>query len=112
MNKVIDRLFGFLEDILKALRGDKSIHYEIKQRAESVKENKKFNDTRYCSWLAVNTGNTAATVYGIELLPGEGLSSQSIIQTNPGDFWTEPIDITVEAGGEIRLLRTLATPKR
>lgn len=112
MNKVIDRLFGFLEDILKALRGGGSVHYEIKQRAESVTENKRFNDTLYCSWLAVNIGNVAATVYGIELLPGEGLSSQSIIKTNPGDYWTEPIDITVESGGEIRLLRTLATPKR
>lgn len=112
MNKVIDRLFGFLEDILKALRGGGSVHYEIKQRAETVTKNERFNDTRYCSWLAVNIGNVAATVYGIELLPGEGLSSQSIIKTNPGDYWTEPIDITVESGGEIRLLRTLATPKR
>ena len=99
---------NILRSIFAFLRGG----YEIKHRAESVTGNRKFNDTRYCSWLAVNNGNTAATVYGIKLSPGEGLSSQSIIQTRPGDYWTEPIDITVEAGGEIRLLRTLATPKR
>lgn len=84
--------------------------YEIKQRAETITANTRLNDTKYCGWLAINIGTSAVTVYGVELLPGEGLSSQSIMQLSAADKWTEPIDIVVQPGGAVRMLRTLATP--
>lgn len=84
--------------------------YSIKARVETITANTRLTDTIYAGWLAVNIGTAAVSVYGIELLPGEGLSSQSIINMSPADKWTEPIDITVQPGGAVRLMRTIATP--
>lgn len=83
--------------------------YQIKQRAETITANTRLTDTKYCGWLALNIGTADVTVYGVTLAPGEGLSSQSIIQTTAADRWTEPIDITVQPGGAVRMLRTVAT---
>lgn len=85
-------------------------NYGIKLRAETITQNVTLTDTLYGGWLAQNIGSAPVTVYGIELLPSEGLSSQSIVQMNPGDLWQEPIVITVQSGGAVRLLRSLAKP--
>lgn len=79
-------------------------------RVETFTANARLNDNKYGAWLAVNTGTAPASVYGIELQPGEGLSSESICHLHLGDIWSEPIVITVQPGGAIRLLRSLATP--
>ena len=87
-------------------------NYGIKQRIETITSNIRLNDKKYGSWLAVNIGTAVAYVYGIPLQPGEGLSSKDICNLNPGDTWEEPIDIEVTTGAAIRLLRTIATPKK
>ena len=104
-------IIKILKDILKRITG-KNVAYSIKQRSETITANTRLNETQYYSWLAVNVGTANVTVYGIELQPGEGLSSQSIAQTSPGDLWQEPIDITIQTGGALRMLRALATPIR
>lgn len=85
--------------------------YGIKMRSETVTANKTFNEKQYGGWLAMNIGANPAKVYGIELQPGEGLSSESIMHLNPGDTWEEPIEIEITQPGAVRLLRTIATPK-
>lgn len=85
-------------------------NYGIKLRAETITQNVTLTDTVYGGWLAQNIGSAPVTVYGIELLPSEGLSSQSIVQMKPGDLWQEPIVITVQSGGAVRMLRSLAKP--
>ena len=85
-------------------------NYGIKLRAETITQNVTLTDTIYGGWLAQNIGSAPVTVYGIELLPSEGLSSQSIVQMNTGDLWQEPIPITVQSGGAVRLLRSIAKP--
>ena len=97
-----------LKSILDLLRGGQ--RYAIKQRTETFYEDARLNDKKYGSWLAVNTGTTVCKVYGIELQPGEGLSSQNICQLRPGDLWQDPIEIEVTAPGSLRMLRTIATP--
>lgn len=84
--------------------------YSIKQRAELITANKTLNDTIYYSWFAQNVGSAPVKVYGIELLPGEGLNSQSIAHTTPEDLWTQPIEIEVQPGGAVQLLRVQAMP--
>ena len=79
-------------------------------RAETITQNCKLTDKIYSGWLAQNIGSAPCSVYGIQLLPGEGLSSKDIVQLSTSDLWTEPIDITVQAGGAIRLLRALCNP--
>lgn len=83
--------------------------YSVKLRVETIAENMRLNETQYSSWLAVNIGTAAVTIYGYELQPGEGLSSQQIIHTTPADKWEEPIEITVQPGGMIRLSRSICT---
>ena len=112
MNDIFDKILEALQGIFNRLGGSQVIGYAIKQRAETITENTRLNENKYGGWLAVNTGTTICKVYGIELQPGEGLSSQSICQLRPGDRWEEPIDIEVIAPGSIRMLRTLATPIR
>lgn len=84
--------------------------YTTKLRAETIVESCMLNDTKYGSWLAQNIGTSPVTIYGIELLPGEGLSSDAICHLNPGDLWQEPIDIVVTPGGALRLLRSINKP--
>lgn len=84
--------------------------YGIKLRAETITQNVTLTDTIYGSWLAQNIGTAPVTVFGIELLPSEGLSSQSIIQMGANDLWQEPIVITVQSGGAVRLLRSIVKP--
>ena len=79
-------------------------------RAEDISENTRLNDIKYCSWFAINTGSTVVKIFGVTLNPGEGINSQAIIGTRPGDLWKEPIDIEITAPGKIRLLRTICTP--
>ena len=85
-----------------------TIIYKTKQRAETITANSRLNDTKYGSWKAVNIGTAPVTVYGIELQPGEGLN----YDLQPNEYWEEPIEITVQAGGAVRLLRRLCTPKK
>lgn len=101
-------MFDIVKKILDWLTGT----WTTKLRAETVTQTKRFNDTIYGGWLAVNIGNTEAKVYGIPLQPGEGLSSQSIVKMSPRDKWEEPIDIEIIQPGAVRLLRSVNTLKR
>lgn len=82
----------------------------VKLRAETITQNTTKTEKIYSGWLAQNIGSAPCSVYGVQLLPGEGLNSQSIVQMTADDIWTEPIDITVQPGGAIRLLRAQAAP--
>lgn len=106
-----DTIIELLEAIVTRLGGNKGVNRAVKMRAETITENCRLNETKYCGFLAINTGTTAVKVYGVELLPGEGLSSADIVHLEPGDTWTEPIDIEVTGGGSIRMLRPLETNK-
>lgn len=100
---MIDFIKGILETLKSFFKG-----YSIKLRSETVTANKRFNDTIYGGWLAVNIGTTDVRVYGITLKPGEGLSSQSIINMSPADKWEEPIEIEIPTQpGAVRLLRSV-----
>ena len=106
-------LFEYLDGIINAIKGRKTPHYSVKMRSEIITESKRLNDTRYCGWLAVNIGESGVVrIFNVPLQPGEGLSSQSIVNMQPGDVWSEPIDIQVEPGGKLQLLRTLASEIR
>lgn len=85
-------------------------NYGIKLRSETITQSCTLNDTIYGGWLAQNIGSAPVSVYGIELLPTEGLSSKDIVPMNPGDIWQEPISIVVQPGGALRLLRSIAKP--
>ncbi len=106
--KLLKRIADLISGITKRSFDKKG--YSVKLRAETVRENFRFNDTKYGGWLATNIGTAAVTVYGIELQPGEGISSQSIVNMSPADLWQEPIEITVQPGGAVRLLRSIGTP--
>ena len=80
------------------------VEYDVKQRAETIVADKTFNDTRYGS---INIGTVDVTVDGVTLAPGEGI--EHVLQ--PTQTWKEPIVITVQAGGAVRLLREINTPK-
>ncbi len=84
--------------------------HSVKQRAERITANTTLNETIYYSWFAQNVGSAPVSVYGIELLPGEGLNSQAIAHTTPEDLWTQPIEITVQPGGAVQMLRAQAMP--
>lgn len=84
---------------------------KISLRTETITENKRLTDNIYYSWFAQNIGSAPVSVYGISLLPGEGLNSQSIAQTSPEDIWNDPIEIVVQAGGAVRMLRASAITK-
>ena len=86
------------------------MNYSIKARVETITQNITLTDKNYCSWLAVNIGSVPVTIYGVQLLPSEGLCSKDIVAMNPGDFWEEPITITVQPGGALCLIRSIATP--
>ena len=100
----MEKIIQFFKSLLN------SRAYEINLRSETIRSNVRLNDTKYCSFYAVNSGNNNVKVFGVELQPGEGLNSQSIICTRPGDVWKEPIEIEITAPGEVRLLRTICTP--
>lgn len=82
--------------------------YSIKMRVETITANTRLTDTIYAGWMAVNIGTAAVSVYGVELLPGEGLDYTKALR--PCDKWTEPIEVTVQPGGAVRMMRMLATP--
>lgn len=84
----------------------KQIVYDVKMRAETIVANTRLNDKRYSGWKAINIGTADVTVDGVTLQPGEGIDHQ----LQPFETWTEPIDITVQTGGAVRLLRKLCTP--
>lgn len=86
------------------------MRYSVNLRAVTILENTRLTETTYGSWLAINIGTAPVSVYGVELQPGEGLSSESIMHLNLGDTWNEPIDITVQPGGAVRMLRSIAKP--
>lgn len=100
----MEKIIQFFKKLLN------SRQYEIKLRTEKITGTTRLNDIKYCSWYAVNTGSNDAKVFGVTLAPGEGINSQAIIGTRPGDLWKEPIDIEVTAPGSIQLLRTICTP--
>lgn len=100
----MEKIIQFFKNLLN------SRQYEIMLRAETITETKRLNDKKYCSWYAVNSGTVDVKIFGVTLAPGEGINSQSIIATRPGDLWTEPLDIEITSPGSIRLLRTICTP--
>ena len=83
------------------------VEYDVKQRAETIVADTRLNDTRYSSWKAINIGTGNVMVDGVTLQPGEGI--EHVLQ--PCETWKEPIVITIEAGGAVRLLRKICTPK-
>lgn len=84
------------------------VQYDCKLRAETITENTRLNDDKYGGWKAINVGTAPVTVYGVELLPGEGYEEQ----LDPAVKWKEPIEIVVQTGGAVRLLRKLYKPKK
>lgn len=84
----------------------KQIQYDIKLRAETISTNTRLNDDKYSSWKAINIGSAPVNVYGVQLLPGEGLAFDLL----PNEVWKEAIEITVQPGGAVRLLRKICTP--
>lgn len=84
--------------------------YTIKQRAETITTNTRINEDTFGGWKAINIGTGNVAVFGVTLQPGEGLDYMSAM--NPGDTWSEPIDIEIlQAGGAVRLLRLICTPR-
>ena len=84
------------------------INYTVETRVETITTNKRLNDNIYGGWMAVNIGTATCTVLGITLNPGEGLDFTNSVPL--GSVWKSPIDITVNAGGAIRLVRLIAKP--
>ena len=84
------------------------MRYGLKQRAETITENTRLNDVTFSGWKCVNIGTGVVEVYGVPLQPGEGLDYMNCMR--PGDKWQEPIDIAVQPGGALRLLRLISTP--
>lgn len=83
------------------------VEYDVKQRAETIAENKRLNDDRYSSWKAINIGTGNVSVDGVVLAPGEGI--EHVLQ--PCETWKEPIDIQIlTTGGAVRLLRKICKP--
>lgn len=82
------------------------IAFETKQRSETIVNNTKLNDTRYSSWKAINIGTGVVTVDGVPLNPNEGIEHK----LEPTQTWKEPINIEIQAGGKLQLLRTIVTP--
>ena len=82
------------------------IFYDTKQRAETITANTRKNDIKFGSWKAINIGTADCTVDGVTLTPGEGVEHN----LQPNQYWKEPIDITVQPGGAIRLLREINKP--
>lgn len=82
--------------------------YGVKLRVETISTNVRLNDNIYGGWKAINIGTAPVTVYGVELLPGEGLDFMAGMQ--PNEIWQEPIEITVQPGGAVRLMRKLVSP--
>lgn len=85
----------------------KTVAYDVKQRSETITNSIRLNDTRYSGWKAINIGTGIVSVDGVELMPGEGIEHQLL----PNETWKEPIDIVVQPGGALRLLRKITTPK-
>ena len=81
--------------------------FDVKQRAETITSNMRLNDTRYSGWKAINIGTADVTIDGVPLAPGEGIEHK----LEPTETWKEPIDITVQTGGAVRLLRKICTPR-
>lgn len=82
--------------------------YGVNLRVETISSNARLNDKKYGGWKAINIGTAAVTVYGVELQPGEGLDFMAGML--PNEIWQEPIEITVQPGGTVRLMRKLVTP--
>ena len=78
-------------------------NYNIQSRVETITANTRLNDKKYGGWMAVNIGTADCAVLGITLAPSEGVDFTKAIPA--GSYWTTPIDITVQPGGAIRLVR-------
>ena len=83
------------------------IIYETKQRSETITQSTRLNDTKYSSWKAINNGTGVVIVDGQPLQPGEGIEHN----LQPNQTWNQPIDIQVQAGGVLQLMREIVTPK-
>lgn len=65
-------------------------------------------DTTYGGWMAINSGNTVAYVFGVELQPGERLDYHDIA---PDYRFTSPFPIDPN-GGQVTLLRMIYNVKK
>ena len=83
------------------------IIYETKLRSETITQSKRLNDTKYSSWKAINNGTGVVIVDGQPLQPGEGIEHN----LQPNQTWNQAIDIQVQAGGVLQLMREIVTPK-
>ena len=82
--------------------------FNVQARVETITTNTRLTDRKYGGWLAVNIGTAPCTVLGFTLNPSEGLDMRDVVPA--GGHWTTPIDITVQPGGSIRLLRLITEP--
>ena len=82
--------------------------YKITTRVQTITQNTRLNEKEYGAWMCVNTGTATAKVMGIELQPSEGLDFLHSLQ--PGDLWDSPIDVELNAGAEIRIVRLKYIP--
>lgn len=79
--------------------------YNVQARVETITSNTRLTDKEYGGWMAINIGTADCTVLGVTIAPSEGLDMTQAIPV--GSYWTTPIDITVQPGGAIRLIRLL-----
>lgn len=82
--------------------------YKISTRVQTITQNTRLNEKEYGGWMCVNIGTSTAKVMGIELAPSEGLDFLHALQA--GDLWDSPIDIEVQTGAEIRIVRLKYIP--
>ena len=77
--------------------------YTATVRRDIITADTTFNDNIYSGWLAVNTGATVATVFGVKLQPNAQLD---FTQLQPNVKWTQPIQVLPNSG-EVTLLRLI-----
>ena len=77
--------------------------YNAQARKDIITADTTFNDNVYGGWLAINTGATQVTVFGVKIPVGGQLD----LTTLPPDVkWTQPIQV-IPNGGEVTLIRLI-----
>lgn len=81
--------------------------YKISADSQDVTQSTTLKpERRYGGWMAVNQGNTVASVMGYELQPGEGLNFLDAVPA--GSEWDTAIQIIINGVGKVRITRLQA----
>lgn len=81
--------------------------YKVTDRILNITQSTTIMPERdFGGWLAVNQGTNTAEVQGFVLQPGEGLPMLDSIPL--GSKYDQPINIVINAGAVVRLLRRQA----